>query len=164
MGYTTPTPIDPDKVKMRTVIVASTNPVKIEAARLGFARLFPDQAFAFEGVSTPSGVSDQPMTGPETLQGALNRAHRARDSRPDADFWIGIEGGIEEAGEQMQAFAWVVILSERLVGKSKTGAFCLPRQVADLVRQGKELGDADDIIFNRTNSKQDTTPTPSRWP
>jgi non-canonical (house-cleaning) NTP pyrophosphatase len=27
--------------------------------------------------------------------------------------------------------------------------------VADLIRQGKELGEADDLVFNRSNSKQD---------
>ena len=31
----------------------------------------------------------------------------------------------------------------------------LPAEVADLVRQGHELGEADDRVFGRTNSKQE---------
>ena len=35
-----------------------------------------------------------------------------------------------------------------------TGSFFLPDEVARLVRQGTELGEADDIVFGRQNSKQ----------
>ena len=38
--------------------------------------------------------------------------------------------------------------------KSRTATFILPNEVAQLVRQGVELGHADDIVFNRDNSKQ----------
>ena len=55
----------------------------------------------------------------------------------------------------MTAFAWIVVRSKRGVGKSRTGTFVLPPAVAQLIRQGRELGEADDIVFNRANSKQD---------
>ena len=32
----------------------------------------------------------------ETDQGAWNRVHSACVEHPDADFWVGIEGGVEE--------------------------------------------------------------------
>lgn len=56
----------------------------------------------------------------------------------------------------MNAFAWIVVLSNQKMGKSRTGTFSLPRRVAELVRQGKELGEADDIIFGLTNTKQES--------
>ena len=145
---------------MKTVIVASKNPVKIQAAREGFARMFPSQEFEFQGVSTPSGVSDQPFSSEETLQGAYNRASGARDLLPQADYWVGIEGGVEKASAALTAgelhvFAWVVILDRgALTGKGCTGVFALPAKVADLVHAGIELGVADDMVFGRTNSKQ----------
>ena len=77
------------------IIVASTNPVKIEAARQGFARIFPDAALDVSGISVPSGVGDQPMSDAETLLGARNRADNARDARPNADYWVGMEGGLQ---------------------------------------------------------------------
>ncbi len=147
---------------MQTVVVASHNPIKLRAAQAGFARLFPAQAFAFQAVSVPSGVADQPFSSAETLRGALNRASAARERLPAAHYWVGIEGGVGEAPEgeltagELWAFAWVVVLGGEQVGKARTGAFMLPPPIAALVRQGKELGEADDIVFGRTNSKQST--------
>lgn len=139
---------------MKHVIVASHNPVKIEAANLGFAALFPAEDFHFAGVNVPSLVSDQPQSDAETLQGAHNRAEHARQHSPQADYWVGIEGGIADLGHAMQAFAWVVIRNHQHSGQGKTGTFILPQEVARLVREGHELGDADDIVFGKSNSKQ----------
>jgi inosine/xanthosine triphosphatase len=139
---------------MKTIVVASTNPVKARAALQGFEKMFPGEQFVVQTVSVPSGVSDQPMTSAETLQGALNRSKISAERFPKADFWVGIEGGVEDVNQEMAVFAWVVVRSPTLIGKSQTGVFFLPEVVASLVRQGKELGEADDIVFNRRNSKQ----------
>jgi inosine/xanthosine triphosphatase len=137
-----------------TLIVASTNPVKIDAARQGFVTMFPDLPCEACGVSAPSGVSDQPLGDDETLRGATNRAANARALVPDADYWVGIEGGVSDHAGAMEAFAWVVVLGRERAGKSRTAAFILPEEVARLVRTGMELGDADDAVFGRSNSKQ----------
>ncbi len=140
---------------MKTIIVASANPVKIQAALSGFQRMFPGEEFQVKSVSVPSNVSDQPYTSNETLLGAQNRAANAARVIPEADFHIGIEGGIEEDGQEMSVFAWVVVRSHDLSGKGRSATFFLPPQLAQLVRAGKELGDADDIVFSRSNSKQE---------
>jgi inosine/xanthosine triphosphatase len=140
---------------MKTIVVASNNPVKIQAALRGFQRLFPDEAFTAQPVSVPSGVSDQPMSSEETRRGALNRAGAARQALPEGDYWVGIEGGVESEDRDLAAFAWIAVLSQDRTGQSRTGTFFLPASVSDLVRQGKELGEADDIVFGRSNSKQD---------
>jgi inosine/xanthosine triphosphatase len=141
---------------MTTIVVGSTNPVKINATRAGFERMFPDERCDVGGLSVPSGVNDQPMTDEETLLGAVNRAQRLAEIRPDADLTVGIEGGLEERGGEMIAFAWIVVRSkDGRVGKGKTGTFFLPEKVAALIREGKELGVADDIVFGKTNSKQE---------
>lgn len=139
---------------MTNIVIASQNPVKIEAVRSGFEIMFPGETFDIRSLSVPSGVGRQPMTSAETLQGAQNRAHNARQAIPQADYWVGIEGGIDWIDEQMVAFAWIFVISQNRIGKSKTGTFFLPAEVANLVRQGKELGEADDIVFERSNSKQ----------
>jgi inosine/xanthosine triphosphatase len=136
------------------IVVASTNPVKIRAALEGFRRMFPDQAFEARGVAVPSGVSHQPLSDLETLQGALNRSAAAQAADPAADFWVGIEGGCEVMDDELAVFAWAVVRSRDRLGKGRTGLFFLPEAVAQLVRAGQELGEADDIVFNRTNSKQ----------
>jgi inosine/xanthosine triphosphatase len=140
---------------MITLVIASTNPVKIQAAVNGFQRLFPGSVLNVIAATVPSGVAYQPMSDEETLRGALNRSVNAQAVHPHADYWIGIEGGIQPIGQEMTAFAWIVVRSREIIGKGRTGTFFLPPAVAELIRQGKELGEADDIVFGRSNSKQD---------
>jgi len=136
------------------VIVASSNPVKIAAARDGFAAMFPHDRFDVRGVEVESGVAHQPVGDSETLRGARTRALNARALMPDADYIVGIEGGVEHHGDSLMAFAWVVILGGARSGKAKSGSFLLPREVSDLVHQGVELGEADDIVFAQRDSKR----------
>lgn len=136
------------------IVVASTNPVKLKATEIGFKRMFnldPE----IKGVSVPSGVSDQPMTEEETLKGAINRANNAKKENPDADYWVGLEGGVEDKNDELHAFAWMAVLDkDGKLGKGKTGTFILPQKIAELIRQGDELGTADDKVFGGNNSKQ----------
>jgi len=140
---------------MNTVVVASGNPVKVRSTEAGFRTMLPELELCFETVSVPSGVSDQPMSDEETHRGAGNRARAAELERPEANFWVGLEGGLEvdQAGG-LFAFAWVVIRGGSRCGRSRTATFQLPETVAKLVRQGMELGEADDLVFGRTGSKQ----------
>jgi inosine/xanthosine triphosphatase len=140
---------------MTKIIIASKNPVKIESTRAGFAKMFKDEIFEIEGLSVDSGVSAQPTSEEETLKGATNRVNNVFNLSPDADYWVGIEGGSKIVGEGMETFAWVVIKSKNgRVSQGRTASFYLPKEIVTLVRQGKELGEADDIVFKRSNSKQ----------
>lgn len=141
---------------MSLVLVASQNPIKIEATQAGFARIFPAEKFSFRGISVPSGVSAQPMSRAETLQGARNRLANLQALHPEADYLVGIEGGVEEVDGELEVFAWVLVQSSEKQGKARTGAFYLPTEIAQLVRDGMELGEADDVVFGRNNSKQET--------
>jgi len=138
----------------KSVIIASKNPVKVQATQAGFSQMLTDIDFDFEGVAVLSGVSDQPMSDGETLQGAKQRAMHAKEAYPDAHFWVGIEGGIAIEDELMTAFAWIVVIGKEGSGQAKTGTFVLPNKIANLVKEGKELGEADDLVFGKTNSKQ----------
>lgn len=141
---------------MKKVVIASNNPVKINTTKMGFEKMFPNETFEFEGISAPSGVSDQPMSENETLLGATNRARNV-SKMSDADYWVGIEGGLEEVDGELEAFAWMVVISRSgKIGKGRTGSFFLPNKVSDLVKTGMPLNEADDLVFGRTNSKQTT--------
>jgi inosine/xanthosine triphosphatase len=146
--------------QLKEIIVASKNPVKIAAALRGFQNMFPDVTYTAHGINVPSGVPDQPFSNRETLQGALNRAQNAREQHPQGDYWIGIEGGVEDTPDQaagtLESFAWVVVTDRErgVTGKARTAAYYQPEEVAKLVRGGMELGHADDLVFGRSNSKQ----------
>ena len=72
---------------MKKVIIASKNPVKINATKQAFESVFPTEQFEFIGIRVPSFVSDQPMSDEETLEGAINRAENAKLAKKDAHFW-----------------------------------------------------------------------------
>lgn len=133
--------------------VGSTNPVKLQCVTAAIAQFWPD-ALA-HGVSTDSCVSHQPTSNDEMFRGARNRAQQALRQVTEADFGVGIEGGVLDTAEGMWAYAWVVIVNRSgQIGTGQTGRFLLPRGVAQLVRSGLELGEADDRFFGRENSKQ----------
>ncbi len=138
---------------MIKILVASKNPVKLDAVKEGLSVLL-NQEFKILGGSVESGVSDQPMSDVETLRGAESRVQNAQRLFPGFDYYIGIEGGVEDSDSGLMAFAWVVISNGKQTGKARTTAFMLPPRVAVLVHQGYELGDADDIVFAKQNSKQ----------
>src|ERR1041385_4112093 len=118
---------------MKKVVVASTNPVKIKTTENGFAKMFPQEIFEVKGIAASSEVSDQPMTAEETLKGATNRVNNISRLETGSDFWVGIEGGLEEVNGELEAFAWVVVKSkDGKIGKGRTGSFFLPQKVAEL--------------------------------
>lgn len=136
------------------VVVGSKNPVKIACTAAAFTKGF-NSPFLVEGVNASSGVADQPKGEAETFLGAQNRVRHAQTIFPEADYWVGLEGGVAEDEQGMYAFAWILVLHAS--GKSsqaKTGTFYLPSQIAELIRGGMELGHADDLVFKAQNSKQ----------
>lgn len=139
---------------MMKVIVASLNPAKIDAARLALARAFPDHPCQISGVAVASGVAEQPMSDSETYQGARQRALAARIAIPDADLWIGMEGGIEQYAQHSMTFAWIQILGAELDNASRSASLTLPPFVAQAVAEGEELGHAMDRLFSLNNCKQ----------
>ena len=140
---------------MPKITVASKNPVKLNATRAAFARMFARDDYEVVGVSVPSGVGEQPMSRAETMTGALTRAENARAACPNSDYWVGIEGGVEDSPLGMSCFAWIALIDRGgRIGRGQTALFYLPKEVARLVRGGMELGAADDAVFKRDNSKQ----------
>lgn len=136
-----------------TIAVGSENPVKINCVAEAVRAFWPEARAV--GVKTESGVSDQPDSDHEMLLGALNRAHQALAETPEANFGVGLEGGTLDTEEGMWAYAWIAVVDrEGRIGKGQSGRFMLPEPIAQLVRDGIELGEADDRFFGRSNSKQ----------
>jgi inosine/xanthosine triphosphatase len=133
--------------------VGSTNPVKVNCVRAAVQQFWPDAQTL--GIATHSQVSDQPMSDEEMFTGARNRARQALAQMPEASHGVGLEGGVLDTPEGMWAYAWMVVVDRHgRLGKGQSGRFLLPEGVAALVRQGLELGEADDRFFGKANSKQ----------
>ena len=137
------------------VVMASRNPVKIEATRSAFASQFPGVSLDVAPVDVDSGAGAQPDSDDATRRGARTRAERAREQVPEADFWVGLEGGVERLGERLVAFAWMAILGPGGgLGEARSTTLPLPPAVRALVDAGLELGAANDRVFSTLNSKQ----------
>ncbi|MDO9615772.1 MAG: DUF84 family protein, partial [Bacteroidota bacterium] len=74
---------------MIKILVASKNPVKLDAVKEGLS-VFLKQEVTVLGGSVESGVSDQPESDVETLLGAESRVKNAQRLFPGFDFYIGI--------------------------------------------------------------------------
>ena len=135
------------------VAVGSMNPVKIGAARAMIERIAP--LATIRGIAVPSGVPDQPWGDDETIRGAIARARAAREAL-DADWGVGIEGGVIDAGNGVvRSCAWAAVVGRD--GREGVGGSLsleLPAHVGALVRNGMELGHAMDSVTGEQNVKQ----------
>jgi inosine/xanthosine triphosphatase len=135
------------------VAVGSKNPTKINAVKIAFETVFPGEEIIVEGVSVPSGVSDQPMSDKEAIRGARNRAKRSM-KKIKADFGVGLEGGMQKVNKEWFTSGWAVVINrEGIIGIGSSISMIIPPKLLELILDGKELGHANDIVFKQTNSK-----------
>lgn len=138
---------------LRRVVVGSSNPVKVDAARAVLRRLAPEVEVT--GHAVPSGVPDQPWGDDETIRGALARARRAC-ALEGAEIGIGIEGGVVALDDgSVRTCAWAAVVTRD--GREGIGgslAMQLPERVAELVRGGMELGHAMDRVTGAHDVKR----------
>lgn len=137
-------------MSVKKVIVASLNPAKINAVKSAFQAAFAQQSFEFSGVNVASGIADQPMSNDDTYQGARNRVVNAKSEYPNADYYVGLEAGIENN----VTFAWMVIESATHRGESRSASLMLPPVVLEKLAHANELGDVMDEVFATDNIKQ----------
>jgi inosine/xanthosine triphosphatase len=134
-----------------TVAVGSGNPVKLAAAQAVLAWAAPGATIRSQAV--PSGVPDQPFGDEETIAGARERARRAREAL-DADLGVGLEGGVVDGPGGMRTCAWcVVVHRDGREGVGGSLAMPLPDAVAQMIRDGEELGHAMDRLVAERGTK-----------
>lgn len=121
---------------MYQVISATKNPAKITAIMQAFEGIFGEGSCHIEPVDVESGVPEQPLGSEETRAGARQRVINARAARPDADFWVAIEAGIDEGS----TFSWVVIERDEKHGEARSASLPLPTAVLEKVMAGAPLG------------------------
>ena len=125
------------------IIVGSTNPIKVAAVAESLL-LYPHLASAeVLGVETPSGVSDQPKTLEETVQGAINRA---KGAFKDCDYAFGLESGLMAVPRTKTGFIDVCVCAiydgvEYHLGLSS--AWEAPKAVMEhMLKDGLDMNDA----------------------
>jgi inosine/xanthosine triphosphatase len=127
------------------VAVGSSNPTKIRPVRSVFSHFYPKSEVI--GVAVKSGIKAQPLNDLETYQGALNRAINAINIVKNAEFGVGIEGGLNQTNYGWFERSLVVIVDRKgKIGVGSSGGLILPQKVIDIIKQGKTLEDAIDQL------------------
>lgn len=138
------------------ILVGSKNPVKIDSVQEAFSKYFEDVTAI--GIETESGVSVQPVNN-ETFEGARRRAQNLRkindEQNLNADFFVGIEGGIVKQYNKWFAFGCMCVVDKNSnEGFGTSPHYELPDFVVEKLLNGIELGDVMDEITNEQNTKQ----------
>ena len=111
------------------IAVGSKNPVKIEAARLAFLAVWPGSDCEMIECDAPSGVSEQPMSDEESIQGARNRARHAIKNT-NAGYGVGLEGGLHKIGNQYFDCGWIAVVDrEGNEGVGSTARILTPPRI-----------------------------------
>merc|ERR1719461_1862880 len=97
------------------------------------------------------------MSTTESITGATNRARAALSAVPEADYGIGIEGGLEEVGGRWFTAGWVVAVHKAggdSIGIGSSARIEVSVKVLKEIRSGKELGTVMDEFSGKSNVKQ----------
>lgn len=94
-------------------------------------------------VEVESGVSDQPISKKETLKGSTNRAKKAYEKNPKADFGIGIEVGYhkDKNGKYTMFCCATIVGEDNFIETCMSSKFLLPKFHQDVLEKGGFLGD-----------------------
>ncbi|AKM79587.1 MAG: hypothetical protein UX85_C0001G0254 [Candidatus Beckwithbacteria bacterium GW2011_GWB1_47_15] len=134
------------------VAIASTNPVKVNAVKKVFQRVYPKAKYL--SFKVDSRVGKQPVTDRQTRLGAVNRA-RAALKQAQADIAVGIEGGVTTIDGKMYCTAWCAIIdSKRVLSLGGGMHFLIPKKLAVKIKAGGEVGPEMDKILGTKNIKR----------
>lgn len=128
--------------------VGSFNPAKVEAVRIIFNQ---DELVT---IKVDSGVSEQPFSDEETIEGAVNRAKNCLNES-DAELSIGLEGGVVDTKHGMFVCNWGALVTRKNEVFIAGGArVLLPDSIANRLRAGEELGPVMDDFTQSNNIRK----------
>jgi inosine/xanthosine triphosphatase len=134
---------DPARTTPPRIAVGSTNWAKLDAVEEAFTRALGH--VLVEGVPI-TGAPDQPRSDDETRRGAEYRARAVREAQPQADYWVGLEGGVDTVDGATMVMAWVVIDTTTQSGRSRSATYQLPPAAAAILAEGGSLGDVSAAV------------------
>ncbi|WP_059171435.1 DUF84 family protein [Bacillus sp. FJAT-27445] len=133
------------------IIIGSENPAKAAAVKNAF--ILNDSA-EFITLDVQSGVSAQPFSDEETIEGAMNRAQAALE-QGGGTIGIGLEGGIHLTKYGMFLCNWGVLAEPGYPPLIAGGArIPLPDEIAAKLLAGRELGPVMDEYTKKKNIRK----------
>ncbi|MDD4212024.1 MAG: DUF84 family protein [Bacilli bacterium] len=134
---------------MYKLFVGTQNRVKLDAVRLALK----DMGLVYEvvGLSTDSGVSSQPFSDKETIEGATNRALKCGDQ----GLRMGLEAGVEYTNGHLFLVNWGVLIDHNQEHYMAGGTrIPLPKKVQiELEQKQDELATIMDRLYKTEDIK-----------
>ncbi|MES2471137.1 MAG: inosine/xanthosine triphosphatase [Patescibacteria group bacterium] len=139
---------------MKTIVVASTNPVKISVVSKAIAAVLPNETF--DVVSSDLEKSGaEPFGRGESLEQVRTAIREAKKLHPGADYYIAMEGGVEINGTEIDEVAYVIAEdSSKNESISHAASFSVPHDIALEVRKGVPFSEAVEQFFKVKDVKQ----------
>jgi len=132
--------------------VGSKNPIKVAAVENAIKMIWHDATIV--AVDVDSGISNQPMSNEEAIEGAINRAKLSLQ-QTNTDIGIGLEGCVHDTKYGMIVSGWVAAVDKNgKIGIGGGGGLLLPEKIASELRNGNELGPVMDKFIGSHNTKQ----------
>lgn len=125
------------------VAIGSKNIPKQRAVAAAFRQVYPDDFLEFHTLAVDSEVSSHPTSAQESLEGALNRLKNAKAAQPEADFYVGIEGGLLRVEDRAWEHSWVAVEDKK--GQLYTAISAgleMRGKLLQAILNGQELGKA----------------------
>ncbi|MFB6467629.1 DUF84 family protein [Cytobacillus sp. Hz8] len=132
------------------VVIGTKNPAKVKAVEEAFSH-YP---CTLNSIDVSSGVSPQPFSDEETIQGALNRAEGALNLG-QGDIGIGLEGGVHKTEHGLFLCNWGALAVKGRSPIIAGGArILLPEEIAGELYKGNELGPVMEGYVNIKNVRK----------
>ncbi|MFE3973012.1 MULTISPECIES: DUF84 family protein [unclassified Peribacillus] len=133
------------KVSILKIAVGSKNPAKVKAVLDVYVEA------EIISLQVESGVSDQPFSDEETLDGAMTRARNCL-IHSDAEIGIGLEGGVVKMEQGLFLCNWGAMATrDGKVFVAGGARIPLPKIVAEKLLGGQELGPVMDAFTKQEN-------------
>lgn len=131
-------------------LVGSTNPIKLDAIKRVISPLLK-----VNGIEVDTGVSKQPKTVDETINGALQRALALPGYYEDRETArVGLEAGVTLIGGKLFLINWgVLIVKGQILYAGGTQIELPDSLISPIYEEGLELNDAMERYFGLINPK-----------
>lgn len=141
---------------METVVwaVGTTNKAKLECVARAVERCLAGKRHSVVAAKFDSAVGAQPMSAEETQRGAEHRARQSLETVPEADFGVGLEGGVEKVGGRWFECGWMCVIERRTgrIGWGSSARFEMSSKImSKIVNEKKELADVIDELSGMTD-------------
>lgn len=138
---------------MKKIVLTSKNPVKVSLVQKMTEQLFPDTSFEYIPLDLDAKSAE--LFGKQQIMTFMTDSlSRARESVSDAEYYVCLQGGMEDSGDEMHETAYVMVSDS--TGRSEVSGcstFRVPTQIASEVRNGKDFAKAVDEFFKVQDTK-----------